>query len=151
MHALSPTAHRSPFTPSASSHSLLAPATADGFPVLEGNVEEIEGKALEIRKVCDRSISDNTRECIREFCTVRAAGESLADGLRLAVGWNGAKSLQACVRLAGCRRRRPPADRQRPPPSPSSLALFGPLLLQQLVAAINKYYAFGSCFADDST
>ncbi|PRW56880.1 hypothetical protein C2E21_4544 isoform A [Chlorella sorokiniana] len=63
---------------------------ADGFPVLEGKAEEIKGKHFEIRKVCDRQLTDANRNSIRDFC-------------------------------------------------------------QLLVAAINKYYAFGSCFVDDST
>lgn len=62
----------------------------DGFPMLEGNAETVVGKNLEIRKVCDRTISENTRSSIRDFC-------------------------------------------------------------QMLVTAINKYYAFGSCFVDDAT
>lgn len=41
---------------------------ADGFPVLEGNAEEIVGKNFEIRKVCDRQINDATRSAIRSFC-----------------------------------------------------------------------------------
>ncbi|PSC72447.1 hypothetical protein C2E20_4214 isoform B [Micractinium conductrix] len=63
---------------------------ADGFPVLEGNAEEVMGKHFEIRKICDRQINDVTRASIRDFCQI-------------------------------------------------------------LVAAINRYYAFGSCFVDDST
>ncbi|KAL4858559.1 hypothetical protein ACK3TF_001514 [Chlorella vulgaris] len=63
---------------------------SDGMPVLEGNAENIQGKHLEIRKVCDNVVSENMRSSIREFCTL-------------------------------------------------------------LVAAINKYYAFGSCFVDDAT
>ncbi|KAL4443508.1 hypothetical protein ABPG75_011245 [Micractinium tetrahymenae] len=41
---------------------------ADGFPVLEGNAEEIMGKNFEIRKVCNRQINDATRSAIRSFC-----------------------------------------------------------------------------------
>lgn len=63
---------------------------ADGFPMLEGNAEEIIGKNFEIRKLGDNPVSDSVKASIREFC-------------------------------------------------------------QLLVGAINKYYAFGSCFVDDST
>lgn len=63
---------------------------ADGFPVLEGNAEEIMGKHFEIRKVDETPVSDSIRSSVRDFC-------------------------------------------------------------QLLVGAINKYYAFGSCFVDDST
>lgn len=63
---------------------------ADGFPVLEGNAEEVIGKNFEIRKIDDASLTDAQRSSIRAFC-------------------------------------------------------------QMLVGAINKYYAFGSCFVDDST
>lgn len=64
--------------------------SADGFPILEGNAEEVDGKNFEIRKVCDNSVSEPMRASIKDFC-------------------------------------------------------------QMLVAAINKYYAFGSCFVDDAT
>jgi hypothetical protein len=40
------------------------------MPVLEGNAENIQGKHLEIRKVCDNVVSENMRSSIREFCTV---------------------------------------------------------------------------------
>eukprot|EP00889_Picochlorum_renovo_P001673 jgi/Picre1/28703/NNA_004103.t1 len=63
---------------------------ADGFPVLEGNTEEVEGKYFEIRKLGDAPVSDMGKASIKEFC-------------------------------------------------------------QMLVGAINKYYAFGSCFVDDAT
>ena len=61
---------------------------ADGFPILEGDVEEILGKYFVIKKTCDRPVNEDIRQSIKDFCTL-------------------------------------------------------------LVAAINKYYAFGSCFADD--
>lgn len=63
---------------------------ADGFPMLEGNAEEVKGKNFEIRKLGDAPVSGPIKASIKEFC-------------------------------------------------------------QMLVGAINKYYAFGSCFVDDST
>ena len=33
-------------------------------------MENVDGKNFEIRKVCDKSLSDATRNSIREFCTV---------------------------------------------------------------------------------
>jgi hypothetical protein len=63
---------------------------ADGFPIPEGNVTEVMGKHLVIRKDDDNPIDNQVRATIKTFC-------------------------------------------------------------RSLVAAINKYYAFGSCFSDDST
>ncbi|KAG7672870.1 hypothetical protein Ndes2526B_g08600 [Nannochloris sp. 'desiccata'] len=63
---------------------------ADGFPTLEGNAENVDGKNFEVRKVDDVPATDAVRSSVRDFC-------------------------------------------------------------QMLVAAINKYYAFGSCFVDDAT
>jgi hypothetical protein len=62
---------------------------SDGFPTLEGAVEEVDGDALEVRKVDDAVVTEAMRASIREFCGM-------------------------------------------------------------LVGAINKYYAFGSCFVDDA-
>ncbi len=62
---------------------------SDGFPTLEGAVEEVDGDALEVRKVDDAAVTEAMRASIREFCGM-------------------------------------------------------------LVGAINKYYAFGSCFVDDA-
>ena len=62
----------------------------DGFPVLQGKVEQVSGKFFEIRKTCDLVIDEDTRGVIRMFCS-------------------------------------------------------------KLVTALNRYYAFGSCFVDDST
>lgn len=40
------------------------------MPVMEGNAENILGKHFEIRKVCDREVTDSLRSSIREFCQV---------------------------------------------------------------------------------
>ena len=62
----------------------------DGFPILEGNADEVTGKNFEVRKIDDTPVSEAIRSSVRDFCGM-------------------------------------------------------------LVAAINKYYAFGSCFVDDAT
>lgn len=65
-------------------------ARADGFPVLEGESQDVRGKNFEIRKVNEEPVSEPIRASIKQFCPM-------------------------------------------------------------LVGAINKYYAFGSCFVDDAT
>lgn len=39
-----------------------------GFPVPEGNSTEINGKHLEIRKVCDLKVDEQLRAAIKEMC-----------------------------------------------------------------------------------
>ncbi len=39
-----------------------------GFPVPEGNSTEVNGKNLEIRKVCDSKVDDQLRGAIKEVC-----------------------------------------------------------------------------------
>ncbi|KAK9806516.1 hypothetical protein WJX73_006021 [Symbiochloris irregularis] len=62
---------------------------ADGFPLLKGEVLEVEGKNLEIRKIDENPVDERLRSVIKSFC-------------------------------------------------------------QALLQAINRYYAFGSPFVDDS-
>lgn len=63
---------------------------ADGFPMLEGKVDIVDGKHFQIWKIDDNPVSEDLRTTIRRYCTA-------------------------------------------------------------LVTALNRYYAFGSVFVDDST
>lgn len=60
--------------PPAPQHPHPCSHTADGFPVLEGNAEQVTGKNFEIRKICARQLTDAQRTSIREFCQVRDRG-----------------------------------------------------------------------------
>ena len=162
----------------------------DGFPVLEGNAEEVKGKHFEIRKVAaaeavgpwGRATAGlGVVERLLLTCPPRRAAPAhrapparpwpLVPARCASARWRtrSASPSATSARQAGWERgrgrrtpaaaaaRRPPSIAHRVPRSPPPPPLHPPHLPtlaqppQLLVAAINKYYAFGSCFVDDST
>ena len=108
---------------------------ADGFPTLEGKKVSVVGKHLEIR--CCRHL----RCLLRCPCTLPAILACAP------ICMSPCEAASACHEAHGLCDHRKLDDR----PIDESTRTCIRNICEDLVAAINKYYAFGSAFADEAT
>lgn len=122
---------------------------ADGFPILEGKESDVVGKHLEIR----------CASCLLSKISIISLGEQLhaklvcimsLPPLATAVTPRGAAGSWHAVHAVSCFCA-PHCRKLDENPVDDVLRETIRNICQQLVAAINKYYAFGSAFVDDAT